>query len=81
VKANLLATCRKCHPDASINFPDAWLSHYIPSPERTPLVYWSRVAYNVLIPGVAGGMALFVATDFVRRRIDRRRGRRDRIDA
>jgi hypothetical protein len=36
-------------------------------------VYWARVAYNILIPGVVGGMALFVATDFVRRRIDRRR--------
>jgi hypothetical protein len=81
VKANLLATCRKCHPDASTNFPEAWLSHYIPTRERTPLVYWAHVAYNILIPGVAGGMALFVATDFVRRRIDRRRGRPERIDA
>jgi hypothetical protein len=75
VKANLLATCQKCHPDASVNFPESWLSHYIPTRDRTPLVYWARVAYAILIPGVVGGMALFVATDFVRRRIDRRRGR------
>ena len=53
--------------------PDAWLSHYIPTKDRTPLVYWSRVAYNFLIPGVVGGMVLFVGTDFLRRVIDRRR--------
>jgi hypothetical protein len=73
VKANLLRTCQKCHPDATTNFPDAWLSHYIPTKDRNPVVYWARVAYNILIPGVVGGMVLFVGTDFVRRRIDRRR--------
>ena len=36
VKANLLRTCQKCHPDATTNFSDAWLSHYIPTRERTP---------------------------------------------
>jgi hypothetical protein len=73
VKSNLLATCRKCHPDASTNFPDAWLSHYVPTRDRNPAVYWARVAYNILIPGVVGGMLLFVGSDFVRRRIDHRR--------
>lgn len=73
VKANLLQTCQKCHPDASTNFPDAWLSHYVPSRDRNRVVYWSRAAYNVLIPAVVGGMVLFVGTDFVRRRLDRRK--------
>jgi hypothetical protein len=73
VKENLLRTCRKCHPNATTNFPSAWLSHYIPSPEHNALVYWAQVFYDILIPTVVGGMALFVATDFVRRRIDRRR--------
>ncbi len=36
VKANLLQTCQKCHPDATANFPDAWLSHYIPTPRPHP---------------------------------------------
>jgi hypothetical protein len=82
VKENLLRTCRKCHPDASANFPDAWLSHYIPSREHNPVVYWAQVAYRILIPAVVGGMALFVGTDFVRRRIDRRRHleRRHRVE-
>jgi len=82
VKANLLATCQKCHPAATENFPDSWLSHYIPARDRAPVVYWARLAYNILIPGVVGGMALFVGTDFVRRRIERRRHlqRRDRVE-
>jgi predicted CXXCH cytochrome family protein len=73
VKENLLRTCRKCHPDATANFPDAWLSHYIPSRESNALVYWVRAFYRVLIPATIGGMLLFVASDFVRRRADRRR--------
>jgi hypothetical protein len=78
IKENLLAACRKCHPQATTNFPDAWLSHYIPSRERTPLVYWAQLAYRILIPGVIGGMILFVATDLARRRVERRRERHDR---
>jgi hypothetical protein len=77
VKANLLATCRKCHPDASTDFPEAWLSHYVPTREQAPLVYWSRLAYQILIPTVIGGMLLFVASDVVRRRLDRRKPRGD----
>jgi hypothetical protein len=77
VKSNLLATCRKCHPEATTNFPDAWLSHYVPTRERAPAVFWANLAYQLLIPGVVGGMALFVASDIVRRRLDRRRGRAD----
>jgi hypothetical protein len=73
VKQNLLQACQKCHPGAGTNFPDAWLSHYVPSPERTPAVYWARVAYDVLIPGTIGGMLLFVGSDVVRRRLDRRK--------
>jgi hypothetical protein len=82
VKANLLKTCQKCHPDASTNFPEAWLSHYVPTRDRAPVVYWARLAYQILIPGVVGGMALFVVSDFVRRRIDRRRHleRRHRVE-
>jgi hypothetical protein len=80
VKANLLATCQKCHPDATTNFPDAWMSHHIPDRERNPLVYWARVAYAILIPTVVGGMALFVASDLLRRRLETRKRRRNRTD-
>ena len=63
VRENLLARCRTCHPDATENFSDAWLSHYIPDPEHTPLVYYVTLFYKFFIPGVLGGMALLVALD------------------
>ncbi len=80
VKENLLRTCRKCHPDATTSFPEAWLSHYVPTRDRNPAVFWARLGYDILIPGVVGGMALFVGTDFVRRRLEARRHRRRRSD-
>jgi len=75
VKENLLATCQKCHPDATANFPDSWLSHYIPDPEKFPIVYFVNLFYKVFIPLVLGGMGAFVVTDIVRRLIDRRKGK------
>jgi predicted CXXCH cytochrome family protein len=72
-KANLLRTCQQCHPGATADFPDAWMSHYIPDRRRTPLVFWARAFYLVLIPTTIGGMLLFVTADLVRRRLDRRR--------
>ena len=67
VKENMLATCQTCHPDASENFSASWMSHYIASPTRFPLVYWVNVFYNIFIPLVLGGMGLFVLSDIIRR--------------
>ncbi len=75
VKENLLSSCQRCHPDASINFPDSWLSHYIPSPEHSPLVYYVGLVYNILIPLVLGVMALYILTDIFRR--IRKRGKKN----
>jgi hypothetical protein len=72
VKANLLKTCQQCHPEATASFPDAWMSHYIPDQDRTPLVYWTGRLYQVLIPTTIGAMLLFVGSDFARRRRDAR---------
>ncbi|HSF81746.1 MAG TPA: ammonia-forming cytochrome c nitrite reductase subunit c552 [Anaerolineales bacterium] len=63
VKENLLSRCQVCHPDATINFPDSWLSHYIPSPESNPVVYYVNLFYKYLIPTVLGGMGILVALD------------------
>lgn len=70
VRQNLLTTCKKCHPDATDNFPDSWLSHYDPSPTRWPLVFYVNLFYQIMIPTVIGGMVIFVISDFIRRRID-----------
>jgi hypothetical protein len=66
VRENLLSTCQRCHPDANINFPDSWLGHYIPSPEKAPWVYYVQQFYKFFIPMVLGGMAVFVVTDIGR---------------
>ena len=71
IRQNLLARCKVCHPDITANFPDAWLSHYIPSRTEHPLIYWVNVFYSILIPTVLGSMALLVVLDVswrVRRR-------------
>ena len=71
IKQNLLTTCRKCHPDATTNFPAAWLSHYEPSPQHYPAVYYVNLFYKIFIPTLLGGMTLFVITDIIRRLINR----------
>jgi hypothetical protein len=76
IKENLLATCQKCHPDATANFPTSWLSHYQPSPENSPLVYYVNLFYQFFIPTVVGGMTLFVVIDGGRRLRDWRMGDR-----
>ena len=60
VQANLQRTCQSCHPNASPNFPAAWLSHYEPSPQKAPLVYAVRLFYNAFIPFIIGGLSLQV---------------------
>ena len=76
IKENLLTTCRQCHPDATSNFPDAWTSHFEPSVENNPLVYWINLFYQILIPTVVGGFLLFIGTDAYRRVGDRWRKRK-----
>jgi hypothetical protein len=74
VKDNLVKTCQKCHPDADESFSGSWLSHYIPSPTKAPLVYYVNLFYKILIPTVIGGMILYVISDIVRRQIEKRKG-------
>ncbi len=58
MKANLVSVCARCHPGATENFPAAWLSHYEPSPEKAPLVYYVKLFYRIFIPFVILGLAL-----------------------
>ena len=76
VKENLLARCKICHPDATTNFPSAWLSHYIPSATQNSLVFYVGWFYKLLIPIVLGGMALLIAMDFSRIILNRYRKNR-----
>ena len=60
VKALLLGKCRQCHEGASVEFPDAWLSHYTLSLSRTPVLYIVDRSYTVLLPLMLLGMLLHV---------------------
>jgi hypothetical protein len=63
LKENLLVRCQRCHPDATSDFPDAWLSHYVPSPEHYPIVFYVDLFYRIFIRGI-GGMLVFGITSF-----------------
>jgi Cytochrome c552 len=76
MQQNLLARCQVCHPDASTNFPAAWMSHYIPSPQHYALVYYVNLFYKFFIPLTLGAMALLVVMDASRTLINRTRRRR-----
>jgi hypothetical protein len=63
MQQNLLVKCKVCHPDATANFPSAWMSHYIPSPQHYSLVYYVNLFYKIFIPLVLGGMVALVSMD------------------
>jgi hypothetical protein len=63
MQQNLLVRCKLCHPDATSNFPTAWMSHYIPSPNHYSLVYYVNLFYKFFIPLVLGGMVALVGLD------------------
>ena len=86
IQENLLKRCQVCHPQATINFPTAWLSHYIPSPNRYPLVYVVNLFYKIFIPTVLGGMFLLVVLDVgsiirgLTQRIRKKNHREDKVN-
>jgi len=63
MQQNLLVRCKVCHPDATSNFPSAWMSHYIPSPQHYSLVYYVNLFYKFFIPAVLGSMVTLVGLD------------------
>ncbi|HCC78803.1 MAG: hypothetical protein A2X25_08615 [Chloroflexi bacterium GWB2_49_20] len=74
MKENLLIKCQVCHPGADANFPTAWMSHYIPSATKYPLVYYINLFYKFFIPLVLGGMGGYVLIDFIHRMVVRLKG-------
>ncbi len=71
---NLQHTCQQCHSDANIRFPEAWLGHYLPTWENTPVLFIVNLAYkDVLIPFTMGGFLLYIGLDAHKRWADKRR--------
>jgi len=71
IRENLQVTCQKCHPDATANFPDAWLGHYEPTPDENSLVYFVNLFYRVFIPALVGFFVIVILIDVRRRIADR----------
>lgn len=63
MKENLTATCRQCHAGATPNFPDSWMSHYEPTPEKTPLVFLAQAFYWIMIPFTIAGLLMHIGID------------------
>ncbi|HTP50885.1 MAG TPA: cytochrome c3 family protein [Anaeromyxobacteraceae bacterium] len=61
LQANLVQTCRKCHPEATANFPKAWMSHYEPSLKKSPLVWSVQLFYYILIPFILLSLVIQIA--------------------
>ena len=75
IKDNLLKVCRKCHPEATSNFPGAWLGHYEPSPKRAALVYYTSIFFKVLTISVLLALIAHIGLDFSRLIIKKIRSR------
>ena len=58
IKTNLVMQCRKCHPEANKDFPDAWLSHYEPSLHKAPVIYIIKLACKAFLILMAIGISL-----------------------
>jgi hypothetical protein len=67
---NLQKTCSKCHEDASIRFPQAWLNHHAPNMDQTPALYLVNQGYMIFVPTVIGGFVIYIALDARRRLAD-----------
>ena len=76
-KANLAATCGKCHPGANKQFTVGAVHVNIAQKTDEPVLYWISNLYVSLIVVVIGGMLLHNLFDFIRksrRKLMMRRG-------
>jgi predicted CXXCH cytochrome family protein len=71
VKANLVQRCRKCHADATENFPNAWISHYKPSLQRAPLIFIITILYRIFTPIMVIGLVLQILLHIWRYAVNR----------
>lgn len=70
IKSNLLKRCQSCHPNASENFPDIWLSHYEPSLAAMPLIFILQWFYRVMLFVMVVGLVFQILLD-IRRRLEK----------
>ncbi len=66
-KANLSATCGKCHPGANERFAVGAVHVNTAVKSEDPILYWIARTYIVLIVVVVGGMLVHNILDFVKK--------------
>lgn len=71
MKARVQEVCADCHEGAAEDFPAAWLSHYQPSLEHSPLVFLVELFYKIFIPFVVLGLVLQVSLHLYRIAVSR----------
>ncbi len=69
--ANLLATCRRCHPTAGPNWTGSWTGHNRVSITRTPFIFYTQAFYDVFIRVVLIVCAVYVGLQFIRATVNR----------
>lgn len=69
--ANLLATCRKCHPDAGPNWTSAWTGHNKIDPQRTPFLYAVDRFYIQFAQAVLWLCVIYVVLQIIHAIVDR----------
>jgi hypothetical protein len=72
---NLQETCARCHEDANITFPEAWLSHYVPDLDENPIIYAVNIGYPLFVFGALGFMFVYMFLD-ARKRISEKLAKR-----
>jgi hypothetical protein len=71
VKTNLVQRCRRCHADATENFPDAWISHYKLSLQRAPVTFIISILYKIFTPIMVLGLVLQILLHIWRYSVNR----------
>jgi cytochrome b subunit of formate dehydrogenase len=74
-KANLLATCSRCHEGATAGFVEGRV-HASPDAEKERAAYWVQLIYWFLIPLTLGGMLLHNGVIFAKYLREKWRARR-----
>jgi 5-methylcytosine-specific restriction endonuclease McrA len=65
--ANLLGTCRQCHPGAGANFTLTTSGHFRIDRNTSLLAYYIKLIYQILIPTFVGLMAAYIGLDIMYR--------------
>ncbi len=68
---NLLGTCQKCHTQADIKFPNAWLGHYVPTLEDNPILYTIDWIFPIIISILLTVSILYILIDARKRYVSR----------